>query len=80
MKRFLLLLPLLLFVGCVQNTELVARQLTIEAFKSDEVQTIRGRSHAFLVRKSDGSVWWVECNSQDGTIVTKAQIFSATKK
>jgi hypothetical protein len=77
MKKIILLMCCFLIVGCSSTYRM---ETVNEAFPDSEVSFTPTHSNDFLVRKPDGSIWYVRCdNPFRPTITSKAMIFSKTK-
>ena len=76
-KRILLWVLILTLVGCSTTYRMEGVQAE---FPDSEISFVPTHDHDFLVRKPDGSVWYVRCdNPVTNGVTSKAMIFKGNK-
>lgn len=65
-----------LITGC-GISPITARQTVVETYPEADIINIPGQSYKFIVRDTNGSIWWVETmNSLNDKISNKTKLFS----
>ncbi len=75
--RILCCVLLVLLTGCSDNYRM---EKVTETFPDSEVAFTPTKASDFIVRKPDGSIWYVRCdNPVSGNVTSKSQLFGPKK-
>jgi len=76
-KKILVLVMLVcLIVGCATSEDSYKMLKNIEKeFPDSKIINLRNCDYKFLVKKSDGTIWYIESYGSNGNISYKIQLF-----